>query len=92
LFRIAQEVLNNSLKHAEATKILVSLTTHEGHVELEVQDNGKGFDVEAIQDQGGLGMMSIRERVEALHGWYSITSKPGAGVRVWIRVPMNQSV
>jgi signal transduction histidine kinase len=92
LFRIAQEVLNNSLKHAEATKILVSLTTHEGHVELEIQDNGKGFESEAIQDQGGLGMVSIRERVEALHGWYSITSKPGAGVRVWIRVPMNQSV
>jgi signal transduction histidine kinase len=92
LYRIAQEVLNNSLKHAEATKILVSLTTHEGHVELEVQDNGKGFESEAIHDHGGLGMVSIRERVEALHGWYSITSKPGDGTKVWIRVPMNQSV
>ena len=91
LYRIAQEALNNSLKHAEATTISVSLRTQEGRVELEIADNGKGFDSEAIHDQGGLGMISIRERVAALGGEYSIRSKPGEGTRVWIRAPLNPS-
>lgn len=91
LYRITQESLNNSLKHAEATMISVSLKTHEGRVELEITDNGRGFEPEAIQDGGGLGMVSIRERVGAMHGEYSITSKPGEGTRVWISVPLNQS-
>jgi signal transduction histidine kinase len=91
LYRIAQEALNNSLKHAEATKVFVSLKMQEGNVELEIADNGKGFDMEAIQDQGGMGMVSIRERVQALHGEYSITSKPNEGTQVWVRVPLNPS-
>lgn len=88
LYRIAQEALNNSLKHAEATMISVSLKTQEGHVELEIVDNGKGIDPEAIHDHGGLGMVSMRERVESMHGEYSITSKPGEGTRIWIRAPL----
>jgi PAS domain S-box-containing protein len=89
LYRIAQEALNNSLKHAEATTISVSLKTQEEHVELEIIDNGKGFDVDAIQDHGGLGMISMRERVEAMHGEYSVTSKPGEGTRIWVGAPLK---
>ena len=91
LYRIAQEALNNSLKHAEATTISVSLKTQDGRVELEIADNGNGFEPAAIHDRGGLGMVSIRERVGAMSGEYSITSKPGEGTRVWISVPLNQS-
>jgi signal transduction histidine kinase len=58
---------------------------------LEIADNGNGFEPEAIQDGGGLGMVSIRERVGTMNGEYSITSKPGEGTRVWISVPLNQS-
>lgn len=92
LYRIAQEALNNSLKHAEATRIAVSLSSHEGRVEMEIVDNGKGFDPDAVQDQGGLGMVSIRERVEALGGEYSIKSKPDTETRVWVSVPVNHPV
>jgi len=89
LYRIAQEALNNSLKHAEATKVFVALKAEARHVELEIVDNGKGFNMGAIQDQGGLGMVSIRERVEALHGEYSITSKPNEGTQIWVRAPLD---
>jgi PAS domain S-box-containing protein len=90
LYRIAQEALNNSLKHAEATTVSISLQTQDGHVQLGIVDNGKGFDTEALQDHGGLGMVSMRERVESMRGEYSITSRPGDGTRVWINVPLIQ--
>jgi signal transduction histidine kinase len=90
LYRIAQEALNNSLKHAEATMVSISLQTQDGHVQLGIVDNGKGFDPEALQDHGGLGMVSMRERVESLHGEYSITSKTGEGTRIWISAPLIQ--
>jgi PAS domain S-box-containing protein len=90
LYRIAQEALNNSLKHAEATTVSITLQTQDGHVQLEIVDNGKGFHMEALQDHGGLGMVSMRERVESMRGEYSITSRPGDGTRVWINVPLIQ--
>ena len=92
LYRIAQETLNNSLKHAEATTVSVSLHSAGKKVELEILDDGKGFDPEAIPDHGGLGMVSIRERAASLGGEYSISSNPGKGTRVWIRAPLNHSV
>src|SRR5690606_27236295 len=92
LYRIAQEALNNSLKHAEATKVSVNLRAAEGHVELEITDNGKGFKEEAAADKGGMGLGNIRERSEALGAKWSITSKPNEGTRVWIRVPVAKSV
>ena len=92
LYRIAQEALNNSLKHAEATKISISLKTRDGYVEMEITDNGKGFEPEVIHDVGGLGLISIRERVEALHGEVSIISKPREGTAVRISLPVSHSV
>ena len=89
LYRVAQETLNNSLKHAEATKVFLSLRSQEGEVELEISDNGRGFDVDDIQNQGGLGLVSIRERVEALGGIWYIASKPGKGTRVSVVVPLK---
>lgn len=92
LFRIAQEALNNALKHAEATVITVTLHGGSQFVELDIVDNGKGFDTIGIQDQGGMGLGNIRERTEALGGQFTITSQPGSGTRVWVRIPTNGSV
>jgi PAS domain S-box-containing protein len=89
LYRVAQEALNNSLKHAEANKVVVSLRSSRKQVEMEVVDNGRGFEVEAPRDQGGLGLVSIRERVEALGGTWSISSRPGGGTRVLVHVALN---
>ena len=89
LYRIAQEALNNSLKHAEANKVVVSLRSHGKQVEMEIADNGKGFAVDAPQDQGGLGLTSIRERVETLGGTWSISSTQGEGTRILVQVTLN---
>ena len=91
LYRIAQEALNNSLKHAEATSVTVNLRAAEGNVELEITDNDRGFEEETMDDKGGMGLGNIRERSETLGGQWSITSKPNEGTRVWIRVPIIKS-
>jgi signal transduction histidine kinase len=92
LYRVAQETLNNALKHAEATTISVVLRSHEESVQLEIVDNGKGFEAENLQDHGGLGLVSIGERIETLRGTWSITSKPGEGTRVSVHVPLKPEV
>lgn len=89
LYRIAQEVLNNSLKHAEASRVLVNLCNHDKDIELTIKDDGKGFDVEAAQGQGGMGLSNIRERVEALGGTWSISSGPRQGTVVLIQIRLN---
>lgn len=92
LYRIAQEAFNNALKHAEATKISASLRSDNQEVQMEIIDNGKGFETERMQDHGGMGLVSIRERIEALYGKWFITSKPGEGTRVAVHVPLKPKV
>jgi signal transduction histidine kinase len=87
LYRIAQEALNNILKYSEASLVSVSLRGLSGFIELEVDDNGVGFDVLSLESSCGIGLVSMRERTEKLGGCFSVTSKPGKGTRVWVRVP-----
>jgi PAS domain S-box-containing protein len=91
LYRIAQEVLNNSLKHAEATRVSVRLLADSQCVEVEITDNGKGFDPQAVRDQGGMGLGNIQERTESLGGEVAFVSKSGEGTQVLVRVPLNRS-
>ena len=86
LFRIAHEALNNTLKHANATEVVVTLGVDFGCVELEVADNGRGFTPEALNDTGGLGLHSMRERAERVGGSLMIDAKPGEGTRIKVRV------
>jgi len=82
LYRVAQEALNNALKHAAPTVVTVHIRSGEGQVEMEVIDNGQGFDLTAMDGIGGMGIVSMRERVERLGGQFSLHSTPGAGARV----------
>lgn len=87
LFRIAQEALNNSLKHAAATSITVRLGIEDQGLVLEIADNGRGFDVEAeTNHQSGIGLASMRERVERLGGSLEVSSTPGKGTTVLVRL------
>jgi signal transduction histidine kinase len=86
LYRIAQEALNNALKHAAATSVVVRIGTDSGRVELEVADDGCGFDPEAIDGQQGVGLVSMRERAEKLGGALEIESLPGQGTKVKVSV------
>jgi signal transduction histidine kinase len=79
LYHIAQEALNNALKHAEATGVTVRIKTSNDRVELEVADNGKGFDPQATDHKGGLGLTNMRERAEKLGGTFTLQSAPGKG-------------
>lgn len=86
LYRIAQEALNNSLKHAAATVVTVYICADDGRVELEVVDNGKGFDPGAAQHRGGLGLIGIQERTARIGGLLTLQSAPGAGTTVRVAV------
>jgi len=82
LYRIAEEALNNALKHAAATSVRVWLRAEGNRVELEVTDNGQGFDPDAVSDKGGMGLTNMRERVERLGGSLRVRSAVGEGTTV----------
>lgn len=84
LFRIIQEALNNALKYSGATSIDVSLKLGRDTLSVEVRDNGRGFDMRAIQEAQGFGLSSMRERAEQVGGRLSITAVPGQGTTVWV--------
>lgn len=85
LYRIAQEALNNILKHAEATWVSVHLYREKRHIFLEIRDNGKGFSPEE-QDKGGIGLQSMRERAANIGAQISIKSSPGKGTQVLVKL------
>lgn len=87
LYRIAQEVLHNTVKHARATTVEVRLRTLTTGIMLEVADDGVGFDPEQ-PFPGHLGIRSIRERVTHLEGTLSLLSAPGQGTRVRVTLPL----
>lgn len=85
-YYIAQEALNNSLKHAAATTVTVRLyQSDEEWVILEVADNGRGFDLVTARSEG-MGLLTMRERAEKLGGRLSVESAPGAGTTVKVRL------
>lgn len=86
LFRIAQELLNNILKHADARTVLVQLMENDGRVGLTVEDDGKGFDPEKVKAAPGVGWLNIRSRVEYLNGTLDVRTKPGGGTSVSVEL------
>jgi signal transduction histidine kinase len=90
LFYMAYEALNNSLKHAAATKTTVSLRATEGAVELQVVDNGKGFDIQSVSETGGMGLTNLKDRAQKLKAQLEITSIPEKGTSIKTVVPLNE--
>jgi signal transduction histidine kinase len=92
LFRAVQEALNNVARHAQAETVLIQLARLGESLEIEIEDDGKGFDPAGVADAApsgrGLGLMGIRERLELLGGTAQIDSSPGQGTRVVLRVPL----
>ncbi len=86
LYGIAQEALNNALKHARASKIVLSVRMVDKSVILEVADDGQGFNLAEVQVKGGLGLISMQERAEKIGGQLEIDSAPGEGTRVSVKV------
>jgi signal transduction histidine kinase len=88
LYRVAQEALNNVLKHAHAGRVDVHLAVVEGDATLEVVDDGVGFEPSALGGYG-FGLRGIGERVERLGGTLRIDSSPGGGTRLHVDVPWS---
>jgi signal transduction histidine kinase len=84
LYRIAQEALNNALKHGAPASVTVRICADERGVVLEVSDDGRGFDLGSIGAEGGMGLVSMRERTEKLGGKLDVKSAPGAGTSVFV--------
>ncbi|MDX1414586.1 MAG: GAF domain-containing sensor histidine kinase [Candidatus Promineifilaceae bacterium] len=82
LFKVANEALNNTLKHAKATKVLVSIFTKDQQIRLEVKDNGIGFDMNAAELGSGMGLLNMQQRMLAIGGVLSCHSTPGEGTMI----------
>jgi len=89
LFRMVQELVANTIKHAEATKVTIQLTQHEDNLNIIIEDNGKGFDRSKIEtDKTGMGLTTIEKRVEHLEGNFTIDSILGKGTSILIDIPV----
>src|SRR6185369_13965755 len=92
VYRIVQEALNNVLKHAEANRVSVLLELRYNQLRTIVEDDGRGFDVEAVSfasDRGhGLGILGMQERVAAVGGNLEIESHAAAGTTLVTRIPV----
>jgi two-component system NarL family sensor kinase len=87
LYRIAQEALQNVLRHADASRVTVRLEASPDRVRLTVQDDGRGFAAEA-PNAGRFGLLGMRERTRLLGGTFQIESSPGEGTRLTAEVPL----
>jgi two-component system CheB/CheR fusion protein len=89
LYRVAQEALRNVAKHAGKTLVAVTLAGRKEGVYLSIRDVGPGFDAKAAQGKGGLGLISMQERVRLVNGKFSLKTRPGAGVVIAVLVPID---
>ena len=92
IFRVVQETLNNTYKHANATFISIQLECAENSILLRIKDDGEGFDISSLHDMnrdndGGFGIMGMKERIELLEGTFKITSEINVGTTVKVKLP-----
>jgi signal transduction histidine kinase len=83
-----QETLTNAARHAAAKNVAVLFSIRDGHAVLEVDDDGRGFNVDAVSRRRGIGLIGMKERLRRCGGELEIRSTPGEGTRVVARVPM----
>lgn len=95
LYRIIQEACNNAIRHSKAKRIYVKLFFFENAIEIDVEDNGIGFDIKSIEQRSkedflhGFGLSTMKERARLLSGSFQINSKPGEGTKIHVHVPVN---
>ena len=89
-YRVTQEALTNVLRHAGAGQVSVLLQYHDAQAVIIIEDDGRGFDVEAAFGRGRLGLLGIRERAEMLGGLLTVESSPGRGTTIYVAVPLAE--
>lgn len=86
VYFVVAEAVTNSVKHGDPSRIEITLSDADGLLRVDIDDNGAGFDPHQTGD--GVGLINIRDRIEALGGDVHLTSTVGAGTRVSVRVPI----
>lgn len=96
IFYIIEEAINNAAKHAQAEMIWARLYVQHPHIVIEIEDNGRGFDVESVNTdyhkRGSLGMVNLRERSEMLRGEFNLQSEIGRGTKIEVVMPIDDEV
>lgn len=87
IFRIVQEALTNIVKHAQAKQVSIALTQEDSGYQLEIRDDGKGFDLDESKKRGSFGLKGIAERVQMLNGKLSVETSPDRGVKLTVQLP-----
>ncbi len=92
IYRITQEAINNAIKYAESTHIIVTITYTEKILSIVIDDNGKGFDITKVKSEkngdGGMGLTFMRERIKYINGRLFINSVPNKNTRITLNVPL----
>ena len=95
LFRIAQEAINNIVKHSNANQVEIKLSQREKNIQLEVKDDGQGFNLDSVRHEAvslqQLGLIGIEERAELIGGDAQFMSEPGVGTQILVRVPISSA-
>jgi two-component system sensor histidine kinase DegS len=91
IFRAVQELLTNTSLHAQATQIKVQLDISDREVRASIEDNGRGFESQALPEEAELAVKAIQERVELLKGKFEIDSAVGQGSRFALTLPAGET-
>jgi len=92
LYRVTQEALTNVVKHARASRVEVDFEVRDGEAALTIADDGVGFDIERFRRTpaaGGVGLLGMRERVAYYRGRIEFRSRPQAGMRIMLTIPID---
>ncbi len=90
LFRLIQEALSNSYRHSGGARPSVKIWQEKDYLKAEISDQGLGFVLDSAEKSGGLGLVSMRERVELLRGNFNIKTGPGEGTSIQIGIPIDE--
>lgn len=89
IYRIAQESVNNIIKHSNASNAIVNIKRFENKVIITIEDNGRGFDILKVKSSyGGLGLVGLKERTQLLGGEFAIDSEVEEGTRIEVKIPI----
>jgi signal transduction histidine kinase len=91
IYRVVQELVNNAVKHARATQLMVQLVRGDGWITISVEDNGTGFNIDSLKHSTGAGWSNIKSRVDYLKGNIDLKSQEGTGTSVNIEINISQS-
>lgn len=91
VFRALQELIANATHHSQASQVKILLDISGSAINVTVEDNGRGFDTETLEEREGMGLKLIKDRVEMLGGNFEMYSSPGDGTRIHFSVPLMRS-